>query len=203
MIARAASQTLVVARRRGTFVLTGVLGCSGSFVVAKRASSWLHSAARSIRPSVLEKVACRVRSVLATFVKAHVSQRPFMRDIRSGGQGDCMNSVGCTPFRIPGNRPDFTPATRGLRRQPATTPTSNAAAKVHLPTVLARRARLPAPCVIVRHSTDNRARLSSLSAINRCFRDSSGLRTARHYRGPVPWGINRRCGHTAARADRQ
>src|ERR1035441_3405713 len=53
--------------------------------------------------------------------------------------------------------------------------TSKAADEAHTAMVLARWARSRTPCAIVCHSSDNWARLSSLSAINSCFRDSSGL----------------------------
>jgi hypothetical protein len=81
------------------------------------------------------------------------------------------------PFRIFGSQEDFAESRAGEPRRQAVTPAaSNAAAEPHAAAILARWARSPTPCVIVRHSWANWARLSSLSAIKSCLRDASGVR---------------------------
>ena len=67
---------------------------------------------------------------------------------------------------------------------PALTP-ELASSKNIVPTVAARRARPPAPCAIVRHSSDNRARLSSLSASNNSKRFSPMVNSRRANRFEV------------------
>jgi hypothetical protein len=81
-----------------------------------------------------------------------------------------------TPFRILWNQEEFLAAGAGfLRRNAARPATSKAAEGAHAAMALARWASSRAPYAIVCHSSDNWARLSSLSAINSCFRNSSGL----------------------------
>src|SRR5579859_3706350 len=80
------------------------------------------------------------------------------------------------PLKIFGNQGGFAVAGADEpRRQADTPPASNADAEAHAVATLARWAMTPTTRVRVCHSSANRARLSSLSAIKSCFRDSSGL----------------------------
>src|SRR5579862_4170492 len=87
-----------------------------------------------------------------------------------------MEPAACAPFNAIWNQEGFTSAfSRRPRRKAARPATNSAAAEAIELKDLTRPVSVRTPAVSATHSCANWARLSSLSAINNRFRDSSGF----------------------------